>query len=135
MCVSYKDAAWEACDDFERLCAEHMLLYVRSVERKRAEMRATVGEAEKAGVDRANSGLVQLRREVLELRRRKDQLNQLSRTEDPIQFFQVMKSLWKCGIQFSADTLKKCHLFVLRRLSGPCAPFQYSQTRMKDLTC
>lgn len=105
------------------------------MERKRAEMRATVGEAEKAGVDRANSGLVQLRREVLELRRRKDQLNQLSRTEDPIQFFQVMKSLWKCGIQFSADTLKKCHLFVLRRLSGPCAPFQYSQTRMKDLTC
>lgn len=95
--VSYKDAAFEACDDFERLCAEHIRLCIRSVERKRSEMRATVGDAEKAGVDWANSRLEQLKREVLEMRRREDKLNQLSQTEDPIQFFQVMTCLESLG--------------------------------------
>lgn len=88
--VSYKDAAWEACDDVERLCAEHIRLYVRSVERKRSEMREKVGEAEKAGVDWTNSRLGQLQREVSELRRREDELDQLSLTEDPIQFLKVV---------------------------------------------
>lgn len=95
--VSYKDAAFEACDDFERLCAEHICLCIRSVERKRSEMRATVGEAEKAGVDRVNSHLERLQREVLEMRGREDKLNQLSQTEDPIQFFQVMTHLESLG--------------------------------------
>nr|XP_046251120.1 E3 ubiquitin/ISG15 ligase TRIM25-like [Scatophagus argus] len=90
---SIRDAAWEACDDFERLCAEHIHLYVRSLERKRSEMRAKVGEAEKAGVDWANSHLEQLQREVLKLRRRQDKLNQLSQTEDPIQFLQSFQAL------------------------------------------
>lgn len=89
MPVSYKDAAWEACDDFERLCAQHIRMYVRSVERKRSEMREEAGEAEKAGLDWTSSHLGQLRSEVLELRRREDKLNRLSLTEDPIQFFQV----------------------------------------------
>lgn len=121
MCVSYKDAAWEACDDFERLCAEHMRLYIRSVERKCAEMRATVGEAEKAGVDWANSGLEQLKREVLELRRREDKLNQLSRTEDPIQFFQVMKSLWCTSVYPVVSNFLLIHLKNVICLS--CAGF------------
>lgn len=93
MHVSYKDAAWEACDDFERLCAEHIRLYVRSLERKCYEMREKVGEAEKAGVDWTNSRLGQLQREVLELRQREGELDQLSLTEDPIQFFKVVSSL------------------------------------------
>ncbi|XP_023271188.1 tripartite motif-containing protein 47-like [Seriola lalandi dorsalis] len=90
---SIRDAAWEACDDFERLCVEHIRLYVRSVERKRSEMREKVGGAEKAGVDWTNSCLGQLQREVSELRRREDKLNQLSLTEDPIQFLQGFKAL------------------------------------------
>ena len=89
---SFKGAAWEACDDFERLCAEHTRLYVRSVERKCAEMREKVGEAEKVGVDWTDGRLERLQREVLELRRRKDQIDQLTLTEDPIQFLQVMPS-------------------------------------------
>lgn len=88
--VFQKEAAWEACDDFERLCAEHIRSYVRSMERKCSEMREKFGEAEKAGVDWTNSRLGQLQREVFALRRREDKLNQLSLTEDPIQFLQVM---------------------------------------------
>ncbi|XP_076588832.1 E3 ubiquitin/ISG15 ligase TRIM25-like [Chaetodon auriga] len=90
---SIRDAAWEACDDFERLCVEHIGLYVRSVERKRSEMREKAGAAEKAGVDWTSSHLGRLKSEVLELRRREDTLNQLSQTEDPIQFFQGVRAL------------------------------------------
>ncbi|XP_070764238.1 E3 ubiquitin/ISG15 ligase TRIM25-like [Enoplosus armatus] len=90
---SIRDAAWEACDDFERLCAEHIRIYVCSVERKCSEMREKVGEAEKAGVDWTNTCLGQLNREVFELRRREDVLEQLSQTEEPVQFLQGFQAL------------------------------------------
>ncbi|XP_035520632.1 E3 ubiquitin-protein ligase TRIM47-like [Morone saxatilis] len=90
---SIKNAAWEACDDFERRCAEHIRFYTLFVEKKCSQMREKVGEAEKAGVDWTDSRLGQLTREVLELRRREDKLNQLSQTEDLIQFFQGFQAL------------------------------------------
>ncbi|XP_049929521.1 E3 ubiquitin/ISG15 ligase TRIM25-like isoform X2 [Epinephelus moara] len=88
-----RDAAWEACDEAERLCVERILLFVHSVERKRAEMREKVGEAEKAGVDWTNNHLRQLEREVSELRRREETLDQLALTEDPVQFLQGFQAL------------------------------------------
>ncbi|XP_068459646.1 E3 ubiquitin/ISG15 ligase TRIM25-like [Clinocottus analis] len=90
---SIRDAAWEACNDFERLFVERIRIFVRSVERKRSEMREKVGEAEKAAVDWTNSHLGQLEREVLELRRREGELDRLSLTEDPIQFLQGFHAL------------------------------------------
>ncbi|XP_051238354.1 E3 ubiquitin-protein ligase TRIM47 isoform X2 [Dicentrarchus labrax] len=90
---SIRDAAWEACDDFERQCAEHIRFYTLLVERKCSEMREKVGEAEKAGVDWTDSRLGRLIREVLELKTREDKINQLSQTEDLIQFFQGFQAL------------------------------------------
>ncbi|XP_040893780.1 E3 ubiquitin/ISG15 ligase TRIM25-like [Toxotes jaculatrix] len=86
---SIRDAAWEACDNFER----HISLFVRSAEEKCSEMREKVGEAEKAGVDWTYSHLGQLQREVFELKRREDKLNQLSLTEDPIHFLKGFQAL------------------------------------------
>ncbi|XP_059190950.1 tripartite motif-containing protein 16-like [Centropristis striata] len=88
-----RDAAYEACDNIERLCGEHIRIFVRSVEKKCSEMREKVGEAEKAGLDWTNSRLGKLEREVLELTRREDRLDQLSLTEDPIQFLQGFQAL------------------------------------------
>lgn len=143
--VSHKDATWEACDDFERMCAEHLRSYVRSVERRRSEMREKAGEAEKAGVDWTNSRLNQLQREVLELRRREDKLNQLSLTEDPIHFLQVTTCLCLAYLRFATKfkCLSVClvffsHamlLFACCRVSMPWVTSLYSQTRVKDLTC
>ncbi|KAM9376095.1 uncharacterized protein KZ484_008650 [Pholidichthys leucotaenia] len=110
---SIRDAAWEACDDFERLCAEHVRQYVRAVERKCSEMRENVGEAEKAGVDWATSLLTQLQREVSDLRRRQSDLCQLSQNDDPIQFVQAGKAL--CDLPVFADShreLGTLHEFV-----------------------
>ncbi|XP_062277317.1 E3 ubiquitin/ISG15 ligase TRIM25-like [Scomber scombrus] len=88
-----RDAAWEVCDDFERLCQEHIRLYVRSVERRCSEMREKVGEAEKSGVDWTSSLHGQLRRHVSELRGREDKLDQLSLTKYPIKFLQGFQAL------------------------------------------
>uniref|UniRef100_UPI0037E8F49F E3 ubiquitin/ISG15 ligase TRIM25-like n=1 Tax=Semicossyphus pulcher TaxID=241346 RepID=UPI0037E8F49F len=90
---SIRGAAWEVRDEFERMCAENIRLYVRSVERKCSEMSEKVGEAEKAGVDWTNSRLGELQREVLKLRRREEKIDQLSQTEDPVQFFQAFRAL------------------------------------------
>ncbi|XP_041650867.1 E3 ubiquitin-protein ligase TRIM47-like [Cheilinus undulatus] len=90
---SIRGAAWEACDEFEQICAENIRSYVSAVERKCSEMREKVREAEKAGVDWTNSYLGELQREVLQLRRREAKLNQLSQTANPIQFFQGFQAL------------------------------------------
>ncbi|XP_071380884.1 E3 ubiquitin/ISG15 ligase TRIM25-like [Centroberyx affinis] len=90
---SMRAAAWETLDDFERVCMEHICSYVRSVERRCSEMRQKVGETEKAAVDRTNALLGKLRCEVSELRRREAQLNQLSLTEDPIQFLRSFQAV------------------------------------------
>ncbi|XP_074488279.1 E3 ubiquitin/ISG15 ligase TRIM25-like [Sebastes fasciatus] len=102
---SIRDAAWEACDDFEQQCVESVRIFIHSVERKRSEMREKVGEAEKAGVDWTNSHLRQLEREVLELRRSEDELDQLSLTEDPIQFLQGFQALG--GLPVFTDSHQK----------------------------
>ncbi|TNN59782.1 Tripartite motif-containing protein 16 [Liparis tanakae] len=90
---SIRDAKWTACDDFERLCVERIRIFVHSAERKRSEMKEKLGEAEKAGVDWTNGHIGQLEREVLELRRREDDLDQLSLIEDPIQFLKGVHAL------------------------------------------
>ncbi|XP_026220411.1 E3 ubiquitin-protein ligase TRIM47-like isoform X3 [Anabas testudineus] len=64
-----------------------------SIRRKCSEMRDKVGEVEKAGVDWTNSGLGQLQHEVSELRRREEKLNQLSLTDNPIQFLKDFQAL------------------------------------------
>ncbi|XP_058502322.1 E3 ubiquitin/ISG15 ligase TRIM25-like [Solea solea] len=90
---SIRDAAWEACDDFERLCEEHVRSYVSSVVRKCSEMKDKLGEAEKAGVDWTDCQFGQLQSVISELKRREVKLNQLSLTEDPIQFIRDFQAL------------------------------------------
>ncbi|XP_029910236.1 E3 ubiquitin/ISG15 ligase TRIM25-like isoform X2 [Myripristis murdjan] len=90
---SVRAAAWETVDHFERVCMEHIRLYIWAIERKCAEMRAKVGETEKAAVDCASGLLGQLQREASELRRRQAELNQLSLLDDPVQFLKRLQAL------------------------------------------
>lgn len=90
---SIKGTAWEVCDEFERLCMENVRFYVLAMEKRCAEVREKVGEAEKAGVGWTNSQLGQLRSEVCALRKRDEQLAQLLLTEEPIAFLQGCQTL------------------------------------------
>ncbi|XP_037308342.2 tripartite motif-containing protein 16-like isoform X1 [Pungitius pungitius] len=105
-----RDAAWTSSDDIERLCAERIRIFVRSVEMKRSAMRAKVGEAEKAGVDWTHTHLGQLEREVFELRKREQELHRLSLTEDPIRLLQDFRALG--GLPVFTDSRERLNMLT-----------------------
>ena len=72
-------------EDSERIFTE----LIRSTERRRSEVKELIRDQEKAEVSRAEGLLKRLEQEIAELRRRGSELEQLSHTEDHIQFLQV----------------------------------------------
>uniref|UniRef100_A0A3Q2QJ85 E3 ubiquitin/ISG15 ligase TRIM25 n=1 Tax=Fundulus heteroclitus TaxID=8078 RepID=A0A3Q2QJ85_FUNHE len=90
---SIRDAAWEASDNFEEQCTEHLRLYVHSLEKKCTEMRDKVEEVEKAGVDWTTNHIGRLEREIHNLKGLGQNLCQLAQTDDPIQFIKDFQSL------------------------------------------
>ncbi|KAJ7998350.1 hypothetical protein DPEC_G00221780 [Dallia pectoralis] len=91
---SIKDYSWATVDDFERTCLIHALAYIRSIERRRAELKEQVRACEKAGASQAEGLLKQLEKEAAVSKRREAELDHLSNTEDHIHFLQSFNSLW-----------------------------------------
>ncbi|XP_035269064.1 uncharacterized protein LOC118225121 [Anguilla anguilla] len=86
---SLKRSAQAAAEDSERIFTE----LIRSIERRRSEVKELIRDQEKAEVSRAEGLLEQLEKEIAELRRRDAELEQFSHTEDHIQFLQSCQSL------------------------------------------
>ncbi|KAJ8278191.1 hypothetical protein GJAV_G00084910 [Gymnothorax javanicus] len=86
---SLKLSAQAAVEDSERIFTE----LIRSIERRRSEVKELIRDQEKAEVSRAEGLLEQLEQEIAELRRRDAGLEQLSHTEDHIHFLQSCQSL------------------------------------------
>ncbi|KAL0984389.1 hypothetical protein UPYG_G00140810 [Umbra pygmaea] len=86
---SLKRSAQAAVEDSERIFTE----LIRSILRRRSELKELIRAQEKAEVSRAEGLLEQLEQEVSELRRRDVELKQVSHTEDHIQFLQSFQSL------------------------------------------
>ena len=72
-------------DDSERIFTE----MIRSIERRRSEVKELIRAQEKAEVSRAEGLLKRLEQEIAELKRRDAELEQLSHTEDDIHFLKV----------------------------------------------
>ena len=72
-------------EDSERIFTE----LIRSIERRRSEVTRLIRDQEKAAVSRAEEQLKRLEQEINDLRRRDAELEQLSHTQDHIQFLQV----------------------------------------------
>ncbi|XP_064190405.1 tripartite motif-containing protein 16-like [Anguilla rostrata] len=66
---------------------------IRSIERRRSEVKELIRDQDTAEVSRAEGLLEQLEQEIAELRRRDAELEQLSNIEDHIQFFQSCQSV------------------------------------------
>ncbi|KAJ8278168.1 hypothetical protein GJAV_G00084660 [Gymnothorax javanicus] len=81
---SIKRSAQAAVEDSERIFTE----LIRSIERRRSEVKELIRDQEKAEVSRAEGLLERLEQEIAELRRRDAELEQLSHTEDQIHFLQ-----------------------------------------------
>ncbi|KAJ8278221.1 hypothetical protein GJAV_G00085240 [Gymnothorax javanicus] len=86
---SLKLSAQAAVEDSERIFTE----LIRSIERRRSEVKELIRDQEKAEVSRAEGLLERLEQEIAELRRRDAELEQLSQTEDHIHFLQNCQSL------------------------------------------
>ncbi|KAK7168346.1 hypothetical protein R3I94_002411 [Phoxinus phoxinus] len=86
---SHKRSAQTAVEDSERIFTE----IIRSIERSRSEVTQRIRDQEKTAVSRAEGRLERLEQEINDLRRRDAELEQLSHTQDHIQFLQSFQSL------------------------------------------
>ncbi|XP_058601960.1 tripartite motif-containing protein 16-like [Onychostoma macrolepis] len=86
---SQKRSAQTAVEDSERIFTELM----RSIERSRSELIQLIRDQEKHAESRAEGRLERLEQEINDLRRRDAELEQLSHTQDHIQFLQIFQSL------------------------------------------
>uniref|UniRef100_A0A8C2JWA8 Tripartite motif-containing protein 16-like n=1 Tax=Cyprinus carpio TaxID=7962 RepID=A0A8C2JWA8_CYPCA len=82
-------SAQTAVEDSERIFTE----LIRSIERSRSELIRLIRDQEKTAVSRAEERLERLEQEINDLRRRDAELEQLSHTQDHIQFLQSFQSL------------------------------------------
>uniref|UniRef100_A0A673G1A5 Tripartite motif-containing protein 16-like n=1 Tax=Sinocyclocheilus rhinocerous TaxID=307959 RepID=A0A673G1A5_9TELE len=78
-----------AVEDSERIFTE----LIRSIESSRSELIRLIRDQEKTAVSRAEEQLERLEQEINDLRRRDAELEQLSHTQDHIQFLQSFQSL------------------------------------------
>ncbi|XDV27916.1 hypothetical protein PO909_031359, partial [Leuciscus waleckii] len=86
---SHKRSAQAAVEDSESIFTE----LIRSIERSRSEVTQLIRDQEKTAVSRAEERLERLEQEIEDLRRRDTELEQLSHTDDHIQFLQSFQSL------------------------------------------
>ncbi|KAF4096147.1 tripartite motif-containing protein 16-like [Onychostoma macrolepis] len=85
---SHERSAQTAVEDSERIFTE----LIRSIERSRSELIRLIRDQEKQAVSRAEGRLERLEQEINDLRRRDAELEQLSHTQDHIQFLQSFQS-------------------------------------------
>ncbi|XP_073702621.1 tripartite motif-containing protein 16-like [Garra rufa] len=86
---SHKRSVQTAVDDSERIFTE----LIRSIEKSCSEPIRLIRDQEKQAVSRAEGRLERLEQEINDLRRRDDELEQLSHTQDHIQFLQGFQFL------------------------------------------
>ncbi|XP_045071060.1 tripartite motif-containing protein 16-like [Coregonus clupeaformis] len=94
---SLKRSAQAAVEDSDKIFTE----LIRSIERRRSEVKELIRAQEKAQVSQGEGLLEQLEQEIAELRKRSTELEQLSHTEDHIHFLQSYQSL--SGTSVSSD--------------------------------
>ncbi|KAL1251060.1 hypothetical protein QQF64_018856, partial [Cirrhinus molitorella] len=87
---SHKRSAQTAVEDSERIFTE---LFHSFIERSHSELIQIIKDQEKAALSRAEGRLERLEQEINDLRRTDAELEQLSHTQDHIQFLQSFQSL------------------------------------------
>ncbi|XP_051988916.1 tripartite motif-containing protein 16-like isoform X3 [Xyrauchen texanus] len=85
----HKGSAQTAVEDCELIFTE----LISSIERRRSEVTQLIRDQEKAAVSRAEELLERLEQEIDDMRRRDTEMQQISHTDDHIQFLQSFKTL------------------------------------------
>ncbi|XP_064846139.1 tripartite motif-containing protein 16-like [Oncorhynchus masou masou] len=103
---SLKCSAQAAVEDSDQIFTE----LIRSIERRRSEVKELIRDQEKAQVSQAEGLLEQLKQEIAELRKRSTELEQLSHTEDHIHFLQSYQSLSSLSVSSDLPSIIVCPL-------------------------
>ncbi|KAG9330392.1 hypothetical protein JZ751_025532, partial [Albula glossodonta] len=120
-------SAQAAVEDSERIFTE----LIRSIERRRSEVKELIRDQQEAAVSRAERLLERLEQEIAELRRRDAELEQLSHTEDHIHFLQSCQSVCAppgpgdlpsitVNPHLSFEAVRKCVSQLKERLEDVC---------------
>ncbi|XP_062865049.1 tripartite motif-containing protein 16-like isoform X1 [Trichomycterus rosablanca] len=86
---SHKCSAQRAVNNIERICTE----LINSINRRCSELKDLIRDRETAEVSRAKKLLKQVEQQIVELKRKDAELEQLSHTDDPVHFLQNFQSL------------------------------------------
>ncbi|XP_062849720.1 uncharacterized protein LOC134312002 [Trichomycterus rosablanca] len=86
---SHKSSAQTAVENIERICTE----LINSINRRCSEVKELIRDREKAVVSHVEKVLKQLEEEIVDLKKKDAELEELSHTEDPIHFLQSFQSL------------------------------------------
>ncbi|XP_062864788.1 tripartite motif-containing protein 16-like, partial [Trichomycterus rosablanca] len=86
---SHKCSAQTAVKNIERICTE----LINSINRRCSELKDLIRDQETAEVSRAEKVLKQVEQQIVELKMKDAELEQLSHTEDPVHFLQNFQSL------------------------------------------
>ncbi|XP_062864194.1 tripartite motif-containing protein 16-like isoform X2 [Trichomycterus rosablanca] len=86
---SHKCSAQTAVENIERICTE----LINSINRRCSELKDLIRDRETAEVSQAEKLLKQVEQQIVELKRKDAELEQLSHTEDPVHFLQNFQSL------------------------------------------
>ncbi|XP_052409864.1 tripartite motif-containing protein 16-like protein [Carassius gibelio] len=124
---SYESSARAAVEDSEKMFKE----LIRTIEKSCYEVSQRFRDQEKTAVSRAREGLKRLEQEISDLRRRDAELEQLSHTQDHIQFLKSFQSLSAppestdvpkipFGSFFSFDGLKETVRQLTDKLNDVC---------------
>ncbi|XP_062864424.1 E3 ubiquitin/ISG15 ligase TRIM25-like [Trichomycterus rosablanca] len=86
---SHKCSAQTAVENIELICTE----LINSINRRCSELKDLIRDRETAEVSQAENNLKQVEQQIVELKRKDAELEQLSHTEDPVHFLQNFQSL------------------------------------------
>ncbi|XP_060731205.1 tripartite motif-containing protein 29-like isoform X1 [Tachysurus vachellii] len=86
---SHKHSAQKAFQETERIFTD----LIKAIERRCSDVKALIRAQEKAAVSQAEKVLKQLEQEIAELKKRDSEMEELSHTEDPIQYLQRFQSV------------------------------------------
>ncbi|KAJ8278195.1 hypothetical protein GJAV_G00084950 [Gymnothorax javanicus] len=110
---SLKLSAQTAVEDSERIFTE----LIRSIERRRSEVKELIRDQEKAEVSWSEGLLDRLEQEIAELRRRDAELEQFSHTEDHIHFLQTLMNekivIIEKRVEKNENTTERCMARVI----------------------
>ncbi|XP_062328759.1 E3 ubiquitin-protein ligase TRIM16-like [Osmerus eperlanus] len=98
---SFKRSGQAAVEDSERIFTE----LIRSIERRRSEVKALIRAQQGAAVSQAEGLLERLEQEIAELKRRDAELEKLSHTEDNIHFLLNYQSLSSTSVSSDVPSM------------------------------